>query len=70
MKLKSPFVSLPIRYDLQFGVSQGAVDVEFASGPVRLCMRCAPSAGYDGSDGRKFLSRKLDCPAPAACAPE
>ncbi len=67
VKVKSPFTQLSIGYDLQVGVSQGAVDVEFASGPSRVCMQCAPSV-LDGSDGRKFIAGSLNCPAPVACA--
>ena len=70
VKVKSPFASLPLTYDLQQGVSQGAVDVEFTSGPRRICMRCTPSATLDGRDGRKLVARGFECPAPAACPTE
>jgi DNA-binding beta-propeller fold protein YncE len=70
VKVKSPFASLKVGYDLKIGVPQGAVDVAFTSGPSRICMRCTPSAGRDGSDGRKYLARTVDCAAPAACPTE
>jgi len=52
-------------YDLQVGVSEDPVGVQFVAGATNLCMQCSGMAGKDGSDGKLFKGK--DCPAPAAC---
>jgi hypothetical protein len=55
-------------FDLAIGVGQGAIDVALSSGPTRVCMRCAPFNGKDGSDGKTFQGKSATCsPAPVAC---
>ena len=56
-------------YDLQAGMTQTPVDVRFESGVTRVCLRCGPPAGRDGTDGKSFSAKAADCPAPAECAP-
>jgi DNA-binding beta-propeller fold protein YncE len=54
-----------LEYDLQVGITQGAVGAAFDYGGGSLCMACAAYNGKDGSDGKVFLGKS--CVAPPAC---
>jgi hypothetical protein len=57
-------------YDLQPGVDEEPVTVEFSSGIATVCLECTAWNGKNGSDGRQFLGGQLTCPAPAKCPSE
>lgn len=54
-------------YDLQVGVSEGLVQVAFATDVDQVCLGCTSAKGKDGSDGKKFLGKSATCPAPLSC---
>jgi YVTN family beta-propeller protein len=56
-----------LNYDLQSGVDQDPVDVQFIAGGSRVCMQCTGVNGRNGSDGKLFRGR--NCSAPASCPP-
>ena len=53
-------------YDLQTGVAQNPVHGQLVSGQSGVCFACA-SGTRDGSDGKLFSAKSVDCPAPASC---
>jgi hypothetical protein len=57
-----------LAYDLQVGIAQNPVHAEIVSGTVGLCIECATVA-HDGSDGKRFAAKGVECPAPPACNP-